>query len=133
MNNVRVRFEAGESASEAELSVLESRLGWELPADLRSLANELGDAFVCGALDGNDRYSILSFLDLRQIAAADDWLAEEYIEAGILPFARCELGGLYLLEKDGKVRFRLVYSGETILETVAESYDEFERRIVVQD
>jgi hypothetical protein len=104
-----------------------------LPADLRSFAKELGNAFIGGAVDGNESYSVLGYLDLREIAADQDSVEEEYIEVGILPFARCELGGWYLLEADGTIWFRLVYLGKVILEKVAESYSEFERRIIVQD
>jgi hypothetical protein len=133
VTNIRDRFESGEPTSEGQLVALEIRLGWELPASLRSFAKELGGAFIGGLLDGVQRYSILCYFDLGEFAEPDQSAENEYVEAGILPFARCELGGFYLLERDGRVRFRLVHSGKTTLETVADSYNEFEQRIMIED
>ena len=52
-------------------------------------------------------------------------------ELGILPFARCELGNLYLLETDGAVHYVDYYGSRQGTKMVSETFQSFVDRIVV--
>ena len=126
-------IEPAKPCSERALDALEVRVGRSLPTSLREFATRYGGAFVGGSIDGAGRYSVLGFLDLERVDQTEGAYLDEYLEVGALPFARCDLGGIYLLKADNTVWFRLYHAGKTTLEKVSESFEDFLTRIEIED
>ncbi|WP_226698795.1 SMI1/KNR4 family protein [Qipengyuania gaetbuli] len=126
-------IEPAKPCSERALNALEFRVGRSLPTSLREFATRYGGAFIGGSVDGAGRYSVLGFLDLERIDQTEGAYLDEYLEVGALPFARCELGGIYLLKADNSIWFRLNHAGKTTLEKVSESFEDFLNRIETEE
>ena len=65
---------------------------------------------------------------LSKLAAYPDLKAEQ-----ILPIADCELGNLYVIDRDNYVHYINYYGGTTTARKVADSFEDFIARIVVSD
>ncbi|NHZ43560.1 SMI1/KNR4 family protein [Massilia aquatica] len=129
------RFEPAAPFSEAEINALESSIGWKLPKDYSEFIKQFGGAFVGGCIDGADDLPILAFFGadkdkgiLSKLHAYPDLRAE-----GVLPIADCELGNLYVLDRENAVHYINYYGGKTSVRKVAASFQAFADRIAVQD
>ena len=120
------QIEAGTPCAVDTLDRIEGRTAWKLPEAFRDFANSHGDAFVGGSLGQNP---VLCFLDLATDLARFD----EYLEVGTVPFARCDMGGIYGMKSDGTVWYLLVHLGEVTLGQVAASFDEFLEGIEIEE
>ena len=125
------RFEAGQSFEAAEISEIENAIGREIPAEYRSFVNSYGGAFVGGLVDGSPSLPVLRFFCgdgvIRSLEIHSD-LREE----GILPIARCELGNIYVIKRDGAVHYLNYYGGKTEALLIASDFPSFLSRIVVK-
>jgi hypothetical protein len=128
-------FERGRPLSHVNIADLESVLGRKLPDDYRSFLLEYGDAFVGGLVDGAADLPVLSFFG---VDGGTDLFAKlrmypDFHNDGVLPIARCELGNIYVLDKENKVHYVNYYGGQTRVRDVANTFQEFVDRIVVDD
>ena len=117
--------------TDTELAMIERALRRPVPASYRQFVKEYGGAFVGGSLDGGDEYSILAFDTAANIRRNFE-LLPEYSADGMLIFANCEQGGIYVINHDDTIWYRLVWCGKTTSVRVANSFDEFRDRIVIR-
>jgi hypothetical protein len=129
------RFEAAKPFSEADITEIERVLGRPLPSDYCDFVKEYGGAFVGGLIDGSDELPILGFFS----ASEDDGILRslksytDLRDDGVLPFADCELGNLYVLTQKNAVYYINYYGGKTTVRKVADSFQDFVARIVPEE
>jgi hypothetical protein len=125
------RFEADEPFSEADIIAIEKVLGRPLPRDYCDFAKEYGGAFVGGLIDGSNELPILTFFS----AGEDDGILRtlkthpDLRDDGVLPFADCVFGNLYVLTAENAVYYINYYGGKTTVRKVADSFQDFVNRI----
>jgi hypothetical protein len=126
------RIEATTPFTETELNKIEQVLRRPLPKDYRDFAIAYGGAFVGGLIDDNPELPILTFLSadatLEKLEMHSDLRSD-----GILPVADCELGNLYVLDRENAVHYINYYGGSTSAINVTDRFSEFLARIVVCD
>ena len=129
------RFEAGPQFSESEIGEIEKILGRKLPKDYREFIKEYGGAFVGGLVDGSEDLPILKFFGpghgggiLGELNTYSDLKNDS-----ALPFARCELGNIYVLNRENMVYYINYYGGKTTSQGVADNFKDFISRIVVTE
>jgi hypothetical protein len=129
------RFEIGTQFSETDILKIEQALRRHLSQDYREFVKVYGGAFVGGTIDGSDELSILNFFDASNDRGVSAVLSryEDLKEDGILPFARDELGNIYVQNVDDEIFFINYYGGCTSVRRVADNFSEFIARIVVAD
>jgi hypothetical protein len=129
------RFEPATPFSEAEIGEIERVLGRILPDDYCEFVKEYGGAFVGGEVDGDAGLSILVFFgpDVEHGILNNLKLYPDLRDDGILPFARCELGNLWVLDQKNAVHYINYYGGETTARKVADSFHDLITRIVVSE
>jgi hypothetical protein len=129
------RFEPDLPFSDSDIREIESVLGRELPEEYRAFVQEYGGSFVGGFINASREFSILTFF----AADRDDGVLfnlethPDLREEGILPFADCELGNLYVLDRDNSVHYVSYYDGKTIARKVSDSFHDFVNGIVVPE
>lgn len=128
-----LRFEKTQGFSGAQIVAIELKIGRRLPDAFSHFLKEYGGAFVGGSIDGSHDFSVLAFFGpepesgiLSRIEAYPD-LKEE----GVLPIACCELGNIFVLDRQNAVYFINYYGGRTSASKVASSFEEFLARIVI--
>ena len=126
-------FEPGVPFQETQIKRIEEVIGRRLPDDYVAFVKQYGGAFVGGYVDGSEDFPILAFFDaseekgiLRNLNALPDLM-----EDGILPFADCELGNVYVFDKENRVHYINYYGGKTTSKKIANDFGDFLRRIVV--
>lgn len=129
------RFEPATPFSEKELGMIERVLGRKLPNDYCKFVSEYGGAFVGGLVAGNEELPMLKFLGADE---ANGVLAKlkthtDLRDDGVLPFAVCELGNLYVLDRDNTVHYVNYYGGKTTARKAANSFGDLLARIIVSD
>lgn len=129
------RFESAEPFSDMEIREIELNIGRKLPKDYCDFVQLYGGAFVGGMIDGEPDLSILSFFGAGEHKGilAKLRMHPDLRDDGVLPIADCELGNLYVLDREGAVHYINYYGGRTTAKKVAGSFQEFVTRIVVQD
>ena len=129
------RFEAGEPFSQTAIREIENELGRELPKDYCEFAKEFGGAFVGGLVDGSADLPILTFFgaDDRKGVLSKLRTHPDLRNDGVLPIADCELGNLYVIDRENAIFYINYYGGKTTARKIANSFQEFVARIVVQD
>ena len=127
------RFERPTPVSGEDLRKIERLIHRSLPHDFCRFIETFGGAFVGGAVDGSPDLPLLHFLGanpecgiLSTIRTHSDLAA-----IGALPFARCELGNLYVLDAENAVHYIDYYGGKTAARKVSASFRDFVDRIVV--
>jgi hypothetical protein len=129
------RFKAAKPFSEAEITEIERALGRPLPKDYCEFVKEYGGAFVGGLIDGSEDLPILAFFS----AGEDDGVLRklkwytDLRDDGVLPFADCVLGNLYVLNPENAVYYINYYGGKTTARKVADSFHDFVARIVPEE
>lgn len=118
--------------TEAELTKIERILGRSLPKDYRDFASAYGGAFVGGLIDGDAELPILTFFNADAVLSNLETHADLKSD-GMLPFADCELGNLYVIDPEGVVHFISYYGGSTSALRVADRFSDLLRRVVVSD
>lgn len=129
------RFEPAEPFSLAAIRAIERELGRELPKDYCEFVKEYGGAFVGGLIDGATDLPILTFFGADEHRGVLSKLRThpDLRNDGVLPIADCELGNLYVIGQENAVFYINYYGGQTTARKVANSFQEFVSRIVVQD
>lgn len=129
------RFEPAVPFSGSDVDKIESVINRKLPVDYCEFVQEYGGAFVGGLVDGVEDLPILTFFDageekgvLSKLRTHPDLQSES-----VLPIADCELGNLYVLDRENTIHYLNYYGGQTTARKVADSFTEFIARIVVQD
>jgi len=129
------RFEPAAPFSDEEINKIESSIGRELPKDYCEFVKNYGGAFVGGLIDGAADLPILTFFGtdenkgiLSKLRTYPDLQNE-----GFLPIANCELGNIYVLNRENAVHYLNYYGGKTTARKVADTFREFVTRIVVHD
>ncbi|QNA82919.1 SMI1/KNR4 family protein [Sphingomonas sp. So64.6b] len=127
------RFESGSQFSESEISEIERVLGRNLPNDYCEFVKEYGGAFVGGLVDGSQDLPILKFFSAGHDGGILDELDKynDLKKENILPFARDELGNIYVLNGQNSVYYINYYGGKTTSQKVAINFKNFVSRIVV--
>lgn len=129
------RFEAETPFSDAEIGEIESAIGRVLPKAYCDFVKEYGGAFVGGLVDDSEDLPILTFFG----ASGDNGILSNLTsypdlkEEKALPIADCELGNLYVLDRENAVHYINYYGGETNARKVSDSFEGFTRRIVVPE
>lgn len=125
---VDTRFEPSTPFSEEEVAAIEREIGRDLPAEYRNFVMQYGGAFFGGSVDGSDDLPVLglSKAGVETIRRHPDLQAK-----GIFPFARCELGNLYVFDTDNSVHYINYYGGRTRALRVADTFRDFIDRIVI--
>lgn len=118
--------------AEVEIQEIERVLGRPTPQDYRDFVTNYGGAFVGGSVDGEDEFSILEFFNAPKVLTKLESYAD-LRDDGILPFARCEFGNIYVTVSNGEIYYINYYGGETNVQRVAGSFGELLSRIVVTD
>jgi hypothetical protein len=127
------RFEPNAPYMDSDIEKIENTLKRQLPADYANFVRQYGGAFVGGEV-GKYGESILAFYDNDKEGIY--WAMEAYddfTDEGILPFARCELGNIWILDIDNSIHYVNYYGGTTEVTKIADSFREFLDRIVVAD
>jgi hypothetical protein len=130
------RFEAAQPFSEADISEIQRALGRPLPEDYCNFVKEYGGAFVGGLIDGAKDLPILGFFTAGE---DDDGILRtlkthpDLRDDGVLPFADCELGNIYVLDAKNAVHYINYYGGRTTVRKVADSFQNFVDRIVPEE
>ncbi len=121
--------------SRVEITEIEQSIGRLLPKDYLEFVSTYGGAFAGGAIDGNPELPILAFFGadaktgiISKLRTYQDLHAES-----ILPIADCELGNLYVLDRENAVHYLNYYGGKTTAHRVASSFDEFLARVIMED
>jgi hypothetical protein len=129
------RFEPATPFSEAEIREIESVLGRALPGDYCEFVKEYGGAFVGGEVDGDAGLSILNLFGPDEEHGVLSTLKThpDLRDDGILPFADCELGNLWVLDQKNAVHYINYYGGKTTARKVADSFQDLIARIVVSE
>lgn len=129
-----LEFTPDKPFSDAEISRIQEVIGRKLPKDYCEFVKKYGKAFVNGLFDGDENFPILTFF-----AADEDngilyklKMYSDLREEGILPFARCELGNLYVLTRDNSVHYINYYGGRAAAQRIADCFQDFVTRIVKQ-
>ena len=108
------RFEPSTPFSNEEINKIESGIGRELPKDYCEFAKNYGGAFVGGLIDGAADLPILTFFgadEYKGILSKQRTHPDLQIE-GMLPIANCELGNLYVLDRENAVHYLNYYGGK---------------------
>jgi hypothetical protein len=121
--------------SALQIKEIESTLGRALPRDYVEFVTKYGGAFVGGSIDGKDDFPVLSFFAGDEIRGVLSMLTlyPDLRDAGVLPIADCELGNLYVLDRENRISYLNYYGGVTTARKVALSFTEFIGRIVIED
>lgn len=129
------RFESGSQFSELEIKEIEKIIGRDLPEDYRAFVKEYGGAFVGGFVDGHKDLPLLRFYDASHGGGIFNALNtySDLKEDGALPFARCELGNIYAIDRNNAVHYINYYGGKTKSQKVAENFRDFISRIVATE
>lgn len=126
------RIKAAIPFSETELAEIEQVLGRELPSDYREFARTYGGAFVGGYVDGNPELPILTFFKAAVVLAKLRFHTD-FKNDGVLPVADCELGNLYVIDRENVVHYINYYGGQTTARKVTSSFSDLIKRLVVID
>ncbi|TLD71654.1 SMI1/KNR4 family protein [Phragmitibacter flavus] len=126
------RIEPATPFTQTDITSIEQFLGRTLPEDYRVFACEYGGAFVGGLVDGNVELPILAFF------GADVVISKLEIHADlrgdcVLPIADCELGNLYVIDRENSLHFINYYGGRTTSRKVADTFSDLLARIVISD
>lgn len=129
------RFEPATPFSAAEIGEIERVLGRELPKDYSEFVKEYGGAFVGGLIDGTPELPILAFFGANEDKGVLSKLKThpDLRNEAVLPIADCELGNLYVLDRENAVHYLDYYGGKTSARKVADSFQDFIARIVVPE
>ncbi len=127
------RFEVEVPFSDSDIRQIESAIGRELPKSHTDFVKKYGGAFVGGLVDGSDDLPILTFFDTskEKSVLASFGTHPDLRGDGVLPIADCELGNLYVLDRDNTVHYISYYGGKTEASKVADTFEDFVARIVV--
>lgn len=126
------RIEPASPFTEAELAKIEQTLGRSLPKEYRDFASVYGGAFVGGLIDGDVELPILSFFSADTVLSK----LETHIDLksdGVIPFADCELGNLYVIDREDAVHYINYYGGNTSARRVANRFSDLLSRIAISD
>ncbi|MCH8514682.1 MAG: SMI1/KNR4 family protein [Kiritimatiellae bacterium] len=118
--------------TEAEITKIEKAIGRSIPNDYRNFATEYGGAFVGGLIDGDEELPILTFFSADAVLAKLLTLTD-LKDDGVLPVADCELGNLYVINRDNSVHYINYYGGQTSSKKVSDKFSDLLHRIVVTD
>ena len=121
--------------SDSDIKEIEGAIGRALPVDYCVFVRKYGGAFVGGLVNGSDGLPILAFMGpdeengvLSALKTHPDLRSE-----GILPFADCELGNLYVLDRQNAVHYLNYYNGDATAQKVADSFQDFIERISIPE
>ncbi|WP_395738017.1 SMI1/KNR4 family protein [Prosthecobacter sp.] len=118
--------------TEMQLASIEQALGRPLPREYRDFASVYGGAFVGGSVDGKAEFPILTFFGVKAVLLRLD-IHDDLKADGVLPVADCEMGNLYVIDRQNVVHYINYYGGQTIARRVADSFDDMLKRIVVSE
>jgi hypothetical protein len=129
------RFKPDKPFSDTEITEIERVLGRPLPKDYCEFVKEYGGAFVRGLIDGAKDLPILAFFDAGEDGGVLGALKSytDLRDDGVLPFADCVLGNLYVLTRENAVYYINYYGGKTTAQKVADSFQDFVARIVPEE
>lgn len=126
------RIKAATPFTETELTKIEQVLGRELPGDYREFVRTYGGAFVGGLVDGDLELPILAFFGADKVLLSLR-LYTDLKDDGVLPIADCELGNLYVIDRENVVHYINYYGGRTTARKVTSQFSDLLDRIVVSD
>jgi SMI1 / KNR4 family (SUKH-1) len=115
-----------------DLDQIERVLGRQLPKDYHDFAQEYGGAFVGGLIDGDLELPLLTFFDIGEVHSHLESLTD-LRDIGVMPFAGCALGNIYVMETDNSIHYINYYGGRTTARKVSDTFNDFIARIVVID
>ncbi len=129
------RFEPAIPLPKEQLEEITSLIGHALPETYSDFILEYGGAFVGGYVDGNEALPVMSFFGAEPDRGLISRLGAypDFARRGILPIASCELGNLYVLERDGSVHYVNYYGASVVTKKVADSFGDFVSRIVITE
>lgn len=107
-------------------------LGRTLPDDYREFSRTYGGAFVAGSVDGDEELPVLTFLSADQILKKIK-LHGDLKDIGALPIARCELGNLWVIDRENAIHYINYYGGKTTARKVSDKFSDFISRVVASD
>jgi hypothetical protein len=121
--------------SHAQIKEIEQSIGHQLPKDYSEFVGTYGGAFVGGSIDGSLDLPILAFFSADEKSGILSKLRtyQDLQKEGVLPIADCELGNLYVLDRENAIHYLNYYGGKTTARKVASSFGEFLARVVVED
>jgi hypothetical protein len=128
-----LRFEPGIQFSDANIEAIESVCRRKLPDAYCQFVKRYGGAFVGGSVDGLEDFPILAFFGPNEDSGVLGKLCSytDLRDDGVLPFADCELGNLYVLDRTDSIQYLNYYGGQIEVRKIANSFQEFIDRIVV--
>lgn len=115
-----------------DLDQIERVLGRSLPKEYQNFAREYGGAFIGGLIDGDLDFPILTFFDIGEVYSHLE-SQTDLKDIGVMPFAGCALGNIYVFEVDDSIHYINYYGGRTTTRKVADTFGDFLERIVVID
>jgi hypothetical protein len=127
-----LHIEPGYTFTDDDISSIENLVGRKLPAQYISFVKEYGSAFVGGLIDGDQSLPLLDFFDPKKILSKLNSI-EDFAADQIIPFARCELGNIWVLDASDVVHYVNYYGGRTVTERVDNSFEHFVSRIVPEE
>ena len=98
------RVEPATPFTETEFTKIEQILGRPIPKEYRNFAAAYGGAFVGGLIDGSSELPILTFLSADALLFKLETYADLTAD-GVLPFASCELGNLYVIDQEDAIHY----------------------------
>ena len=125
-------IEADDPFSQADLHKIVQAVGRELPDAYCAFVQKFGGAFVGGLVDGAPDFPILAFFKVEKILSTLDFMSN-LKEEGILPFADCELGNLWVFDREGIIYYVNNYGGKTKTHKISADFTDFVSRIFSED
>jgi hypothetical protein len=83
-------------------------------------------------IDGDTELPILTFFSADAVVSKLETHTDLKSD-GVLPFADCELGNLYVIDQEGAVYYINYYGGSTSARRVANRFTDLLPRVVVSD
>lgn len=126
------RIEPENPLTKTDIAKLEKILGHSVSLEYSAFACHYGGASVGGLVDGDTELPILTFFNMEKLLS----MLETYTDLrddGVLPVADCEVGNLYVLDRENSVHYINYYGGRTTARKVADSFGDFLARIVVTE
>ncbi len=127
-----IRYSPQSPFNQTDFDRIEQSINHPLPVSYRLFTGEYGGAFVGGFVHGDPELPLLAFFSVDSVLSC---LVDhpDLKREGLLPFADCELGNLYVLDRQGEVHYIDYYGGTTKVRKVAGSFNDFVDRIRVTE
>ena len=123
-------MEARDPFSQDDLDKISQSIGRELPEAYCAFVLEYGAAFVAGLVDGSPDLPVLGFFDPERILSTLKFL-DGFKD--VVPFAGCELGNIWIFDKNGGIHYVNNYGGQRKVDKISNDFVDFIGRIQPED